>query len=267
MNAALASSAARLRRQAGQHPVDGAQPGRVSGRVDQERQPVIPRPGAQAGRAHLRLQLQVGRVPVMPVGDERPAAGQVGGDRGLLARVAQTPQPVGDAVLGGDRNQRRPLVRDRVHDLGGRGHGGRIGGVGELPAVVDEEDRLQVRLRGRHQLAPPGDQARHDVLVREDARDFRRAEADQADDAALEQGRARSGQALLVDVQRGHPVPDEHARRQPLAQQARRGLLASAARRGARVRVLPWQDKTDDVVRVRRPQLIENAAVYHVVRW
>ncbi len=77
-----------LRRQAGQHPVDGAQPGRVGGRVDQERQPVVPRSRAQAGRAHLGLQLQVGRVPVVPVGDQRPAAGQVGGDRGLLAGIA-----------------------------------------------------------------------------------------------------------------------------------------------------------------------------------
>ena len=199
---------------------------------------------------------------MVPVGDQRPAAGQVGGDRSLLAGIAQPPQPVGDAVLGGDRHQRRPLVRNPVHDLGGRRHGLGVRGVGELPAVVDEEDRLQVRLRGRHQLTPAGDQARHDVLVREDARRFRRAEADQADDAALEQGGARSRQALLVDVERGHPVPDEHARRQPLAQQA--GLAASPR---ARVRGLAWQDETDHVVRVRRPELVENAAVNHVVRW
>jgi hypothetical protein len=71
--------------------------------------------------------------------------------------------------------------------------------------------------------------------------------------------RANGGQPLLVDVQGGHPVPDEHARRQPLAQQARRGRI--------RVRVLAWQDETDHVVRVRRPQVIENSAVDHVVRW
>ena len=47
---------------------------------------------------------------------------------------------------------------------------------------------------------------------------------------------------------------DSHSR-----SQARRGL--------ARVRVLPWQDETDHVVRVCRPQLIENAAVNYVVRW
>jgi len=57
-------------------------------------------------------------------------------------------------------------------------------------------------------------------------RSFRRAEANQANDAALEQRRARFRQALLVDVQRGHPVPDKHARRQPLAQQARRSSVS-----------------------------------------
>ncbi len=68
------------------------------------------------------------------------------------------------------------------------------------------------------------------------------------------------GQALLVNVERGHPVADEHARRQPLAEQARRGL-------GAGVRVPAWQDETDHVVRIRRPQPIEDSPVYHVVRW
>ena len=47
---------------------------------------------------------------------------------------------------------------------------------------------------------------------------------------------------------------DSHSRSRPAA-----ALLA--------LRVLPWQDETDHVVRVRRPQLIENAAVNHVVRW
>ena len=57
---------------------------RVGGGVDQQRQALVPRAPARAGRAHPRPQLQVGGVAVVPVGDERLPGRQVGGDRGQL---------------------------------------------------------------------------------------------------------------------------------------------------------------------------------------
>jgi hypothetical protein len=93
--------------------------------------------------------------------------------------------------------------------------------------------------------------------VRQDPRRLGRAQADQPDDAALVPGGTRV--VLLVQVQGGHPVPDQHARGQPLAQEAGGSL--------ARAGVLARQDEADHVVRVRRSQVLENAAADHVVRW
>ena len=82
--------------------------------------------------------------------------------------------------------------------------------------------------------------------MRDEPRRLGRAKADQPDDAPLTPGGAFV--VLLVQVQRGQPVPDQHARGQPLPQEAGGGL--------ARVGVLARQDETDHVVPVRRSQVL-----------
>ena len=61
-----------------------------------------PRPAA----CGLGLPLQVGRVPVVPVGDHRRPGEQVGGDRGELVGVGQRPEPVPQPVGQLDVEQR-----------------------------------------------------------------------------------------------------------------------------------------------------------------
>jgi hypothetical protein len=134
-----------VRRQAGQDPVDRAEPRGVGGGVYEERQPEVPRPRAQARRPGLRLQVHIGGVPVVAVGDEGPAPAQVGGDRGLLGRIPDPPQAVRHAIIGVDGHQRRPVGRDSVDYLSSGPAGNtrrRASGVARLRAVVDQEDRL-----------------------------------------------------------------------------------------------------------------------------
>ena len=83
-NALAASRAAVSRHEAGDHPVDRAELRRIGAGVHQQRQPAVPRSGAGPGLPPPVLQLQVGRVAVMAVRDQRGARGQVGGDRGQL---------------------------------------------------------------------------------------------------------------------------------------------------------------------------------------
>ncbi len=113
----------RLRRQGGRlgrvqvrdHPVDRAEPQRVGVRVDQEREPVVPRAVALTGGSDGRAQFVVGGVPVMAVGDQRGPRGEVGGDVRLLGRVGQRPDPVRHAVVGDRARERRPLLGRQVH--------------------------------------------------------------------------------------------------------------------------------------------------------
>ena len=125
-----------------------------------------------------------------------------------------------------------------------------------LPAVVDEQDRLEVGSRRHHELAPPGHQAGHHPFVRQDAAG---AHADEPDEAALRE----AGTALLVDVQRGLGVGRQHARRDshdPSRSAATApAACASSSNRG--------QNEPDDVVRRGREQRVERARADHVVRW
>jgi len=61
------------------------------------------------------LELEIGGVAVMPVGDQRLARGEVGGHGLLLGRIGQRPQPVPDPVAGVHGHQRR-AARGHLHD-------------------------------------------------------------------------------------------------------------------------------------------------------
>ena len=123
--------------------MDRADPGRVGGRVDEQGQAVVPRPVPLAGLPAACLQLPVGGVPVMPVGDQCLPRRQVGAHGGDLGRVGDGPDPVPYGVLGQRLDQRLPAGRHVLHQPGG----------GARPAaVVEQEDGLQVRLGGLHQL-------------------------------------------------------------------------------------------------------------------
>ncbi len=201
--------------QAGDDPVDRAQLGRVGGRVDQQGQAEVPRPGAVPGRLTALLKLQVGGVAVVPVGDQRRPRGQVGGDLGQLGRVGDGPQPVPDAVRGPGLRQRRPVQGGLGHDPGG-GAGAVAAAAGM--AVVEQEDRLQVGLGGLHQRQPPGHRARRHGLVRLHDPGLAGDQLHRADQAALQPVRLAvlTRRKLLVHVQGGLGVGHQYPVGQPL---------------------------------------------------
>jgi hypothetical protein len=73
------------------HPVDGVDLRAERAAVDQEGQAEVPRTGAVAGGVGGGLPLEVRRVAVVTVGDDRRPVVQVGGDRRQLGGVGQRP--------------------------------------------------------------------------------------------------------------------------------------------------------------------------------
>ena len=229
----------RLRRQAGRlgrvqvrdHPVDRAEPERVGVRVDQEREPVVPRAVALTGGPHGRAELVVGGVPVVAVGDQRGPRGEVGGDGRLLGRVGQRPEPVGHAVVGDRARERRPLLGRQVHQPRRRAGGG----AASAPATPRPGRRCPRARRRRPPRYRRAGSAQGCHAPPPSARDGRRPgpasrphaggsrsvpTRDQPDQAALDV----PGPALLVDVQGGRAVRRQHALVQPVAQPRRRDL-------------------------------------------
>ncbi len=262
--------------EAGKDPVDGADPRRVRGRVNQERQAVVPRAGrvARIRIVPAALHLEVGRVTVVPVGDQRLPRGQVRRHRRVLSGVGHGPEPVPCAVRGLRAQQRWP-GRGHLVNQPGRGAAG-------LPvsAVVQQENRLQVRLGRLHELPPARYRPRHDIFVRQHDPRTGRGEPQRADQASLHHlpgGRA-AGQrgtgavpgsrvlcadVLFVDVQGRLCVRYQDAEALPLPQQP--GRLAISPARAARI--LARQDEPDHIVRIGREQLVRRVVRDHVVRW
>ena len=112
-------------RQAVQQAVDGADPQRVAGGVDEQDQAVVP--GARRGV--LVAQAQVGGPAVVAVGDQRLVGGEVGLDLREVGRVGERPQPVAETVLRGGGRQRFAL--DGALDDGGRAGRGAVAAVGQ----------------------------------------------------------------------------------------------------------------------------------------
>jgi hypothetical protein len=177
---------------------------------------------------------------------------------GQFTLVGDRPEAVPQAVGGAGRQKGRAARGDLVDELGG----------GPAAALVEQEDRLEVGLRGLHQLPAARDRARRDVLVRLDDTRGQRHQVQRADQAALQHAsRVRSARRvqgeLLVDIQRRLRVGDQDAGLQPAGQLVGRILKGAAwlARR------MPGQDKADDVVRVAREELVLDVGRNHVVRW
>ena len=114
-------------------------------------------PSAASRVAQLRLQPQVRRVAVVPVGDQRLGPGELGGDRVEHGRVRDGPEPVRAAVEGDEVARRRPSAAASA-----------ISVAQPLGALVHQQDRLEVRLGGAHQHGAVVDRRRHHVLVRQD---------------------------------------------------------------------------------------------------
>ena len=102
-------------RQPGDDPVDRLHPQRVGGRVDEHRQAEVPSAGAVTRGPVLRLQLAVGGVAVVAVGDQRLPVVEVARHPGLDGRVGDRPQPLQEAVLAAGLQQ-RPARADLVED-------------------------------------------------------------------------------------------------------------------------------------------------------
>jgi Glycosyltransferase family 87 len=149
-----------------QHPVDRTDPRWVGGRVDQERQTTVPGTWAFAGGAMAGLHLEVGRVAMVPVRDQRLAWCQVCRDRSVLGRIGHGPQAVPGAVAGLRAQQRRPGQGDLVGEAGRDAAGASPGAGTAVRSVVEQEDRLQVCLGRLHELPPARHRPRHDLLVR-----------------------------------------------------------------------------------------------------
>ena len=258
--------------------MDRAEAERVLVRVDEEGEAVVPRSRAFPGVALFGPQLAVGSVPVVAVGDERRARGQVRDDGRLRVWVGDRPQPVRDAVVGDRAGQRRLAVRREVRQPGRVTWASRAPApAGARPAVIDEQDGLKVALCCLHELTPPGDRARHHPFMREHRV---RPHPDKPDEAALHP----VGAPLLVDVQRGRVVDRERALRQPVAQPRGGGLtprprvtspvwgpvpsrvttLRAGGRAAGRVR---RQDEPDNVVGRVGEQPLQGPGANHVVRW
>ena len=91
---------------AGQHAVDRPEEQRGVLLVDQHRQAAVERAARVAG-----LHPQVGRIAVVPVGDQRPAAGQAVGEGGEASRGRGSPRS-GAAARAGRRTRRSARAGD-----------------------------------------------------------------------------------------------------------------------------------------------------------
>ncbi len=230
--------------QAVQQAVDGADPQRIAGRVDQQDQAVVP----GAGEGCSARSRAVGRPAVVAVGDQGLVGGQFAADHRQVCGVGDGPEAVVDAVLGGGREQRGPL--GRAPDQGGRAR------RRPVVAPVGEEQRFQVGAGGPHQVRAVRDDVRHDVLVRQHQPLLGVRDAQRADHAPLHQAAAV---ALLVDVQAGFPVGGEHALGAPAAERLGGLGVALPGRAGL------GQDQADDVVRVGGLKVVQAVGADHDV--
>ena len=142
--------------------------------VHQQRQAEVP--GSVSGPLGAAIRswyCEVVRVAVMAVGDRRAPVEEVGGDRLELGGVVDGPDPVPYAVGWSWSRERGALIR-----RGDKRRGG-------AAAFVDQEDRLEVRLRGGRQREPIADRAGHGVLVGQHDAGVGPGQPDPADQAAL----------------------------------------------------------------------------------
>ena len=137
------------------------------------------------------------------------------------------------------------------------------------PALIQQEDRLQVGPGGLHQLPAAPYRAGHHVLVRQHDPVAGRGQPHRADQPALEHAlvpagpASRAGQPLLIYVQGGLVPGDQDSLALPVSQQAG-GVVVLLARPA---RGLAGQDEPDDVVRVGVAQLLGGVLADDVVRW
>ncbi len=227
-----------------QQAVDGADPERIAGRVDQEHQSVVP----GAGGGVLRAEGAVRRPAMVAVGDERLVVGELGPDAGHGVRVGDRPQAGAEAVLRG-RGQERRLRGRAFHEGGGE--------RGPAVAPVGQQQGFEVRPGRPHERRAVRDDMGHDVLVRQDHLLGGVRHAHGTDDAALQQVLAV---ALFVDVQARFGVGGQDALRRPAVQGAG-GLLVARLGGGGL-----GEDQPDDVVGVGRFEVEQTVgADHHVV--
>ncbi len=136
----------------------------------------------------------------MTVSDQRSPRRQVGGYRVQFRLLGNSPEPVPQSVGRAGLGQRRAAVC----------HGVDQPGSCPVPALVEQEDRLEVGLGRFHQLAPAGDGPGRDVLVRTDDPGRIGLKLQRAYQATLDSARPRfreaaglrvTGRYLFVDVE------------------------------------------------------------------
>lgn len=228
-------------RQPVQQPVDRADLEGMARGVDQQHQAVRPGPGRS--RRVFLAQPQIGRPPVVTVGDQRLTVRQIPLDLGQFGGIGDRPEAVAEAVVRGGGEQRRA-------PYGAFDDGRRAGRV--ALAAVRQEQRFQVGGGRPHQGRAVLDDVRHHVLVRQDDTFGGRRECQGPDDAALEQ----IALALLVHVQRRFRVRCQDAFGEPAPERVRRLAVAVGGGRGL------GQDQPDDVVRVGRLQVEQPVRPY-----
>ncbi len=202
--------------------------------VYEKRQAAVPGARSPTRGAKLLLQLEIGGVPVMSVGDQGLSWAEIFGDGRQPVGVRDAPDPMGHTVRAPGLDQRRLLGRG-LHDLAGR-----------PPSVIGEEDGLEVGRAGPHQREPVRHRSRKDVLVRKDHLLGGLAEVHRTDEPTEEDGtvapggrggcggsircpgshvvgtRAVSLCAAFVDIQRRFGISEQHTVGAPLPEQSRR---------------------------------------------
>lgn len=217
----------------------------MAGRVDEEDETVVPRPGGGL----FPLEPQIGGPAVVAVRDERLVPGEVRRDLAPLGRIGHGPEPVPETVLRRGGEQRLP--QDRALD-----HRRRPGRCAR-PAAVGQQQRLQMGTRRTHQLRAVRDDAVHDVLVGQHDALGGGGEGQGPDQAPLEDLVV----PLLVDVQHRVRVRCDDTLGQPAVQCGGRLPVPVPGRVGL------GEDETHDVVRIRGLQVVQPVGPDdHVVR-
>ncbi len=212
--------------------MDGPDGERVVVLVHEHGEPVVPRGGTrgEVGVAQVVLQLEVGRVPVMAVGDQ---------ELGARERLRHALLPV-------EPPQASPAGLEVGRAVGHRERRG---------TVVQEEERLELGLRRPQETQAPAPRARVRLLVRQhDAVGVRLGSQRRGDPCPAAPGAVAHGDVLLEHPHGGIVVADEHPLVEPLAE-------APAGSGLVRVRCQP-----DDVVRIACAQRRLRLLVQHVVR-